>query len=717
MNPGNIILALTLACALASAIIFLTQPRGGHMLKVIAGHFSLCSTVGLMILSAYLLYALLSCDFSLLYVYENVSRSLHPVYRVAAFWAGKEGSFLLWVLALNISGLLLRRSKSAGIDFIIGIVTIVQCAIMVFLLLESPFRFIWDEAPETFAGGMVPDDGLGMNPLLVNPWMAVHPPVLLLGYAAAAVPFAFCLAALLRGKGESWAKDAYPWLLFSSISLGIGIALGGYWAYRVLGWGGYWGWDPVENSSLVPWLVSVALMHGMILERRANLFVRVNPLLIIAYFIMVFYGTYLTRSGALSDFSVHSFDSSGISNYLLAFWVLTSAISVCIYIYRMRELKGNQWSSRFDWKVLVLYGIIALFVFATLVSLGSSLPVLKGILSQKSSSGSLMYYKAVAFPLGSMILVLIALYASSIEKGQKPSILEKTGAALSVILGIAYNYSRTEWIPAYILSSFAILVLLIISLDVLKNKRLKASAVAHLGVAIFILGVVSSIYHSNSMMQVAEKGKPFILGPVSMIFEGTGRPSPQTLEFTVNIDGKSQKLSIPYFYSEKTRSIFREPVVKEGILSDIYISADAYKSGLESVTATYIKKGETKRIGEISIKFSGFITEHMTSEKPRIYADLVIDGAVFRPGFIMDQGKAKAIEVPFSGGRSISLAEIHAGDGAVVVYISPGPETKIPNDTVTVEVSVKPLVSAVWAGAFLVFAGSIMALWNATRKR
>ena len=210
-----------------------------------------------------------------------------------------------------------RRStlytKESGIreGHIMFFYLLVQIFLLVLLLKKSPFALLPD----------VPPDGRGLNPLLKDFWMVIHPPVVFVGYAALAVPFAYALAALTANKYEDWVRLTLPWAGFSCLSLGAGIFIGAYWAYKVLGWGGYWGWDPVENASLVPWILSVAMIHGLILERTKRIFRRTNLLLAILCFLLVVYATFLVRSGVLGDFSVHSFADLGITGYLLIFMV------------------------------------------------------------------------------------------------------------------------------------------------------------------------------------------------------------------------------------------------------------------------------------------------------------------------------------------------------------------------------------------------------------
>ncbi|MDH7571604.1 MAG: cytochrome c biogenesis protein CcsA, partial [Armatimonadota bacterium] len=300
---GNTALWVALGAAVLSSFAYRSACRGrGVGASRGRGLFAL-STVAVLMSSAALLHAFVAGRYELAYVADYSSRSLPLLYRVSAFWAGQEGSFLLWALLGGAMGVVLSWKGGEWEPHLMGLFGAVQAFLLLLLVAKSPFRL----ASQPLA------DGHGLNPLLQDPWMAIHPPLIFLGYAALAVPFVFAVAALLRREYHDWAARALPWSLFSWTTLGAGIFIGGYWAYRVLGWGGYWGWDPVENASLIPWLLNTALLHGILLQRARGSLARGNLALAILSFVMVLYGTFLTRSGVLSDFSVHSFARPGMA--------------------------------------------------------------------------------------------------------------------------------------------------------------------------------------------------------------------------------------------------------------------------------------------------------------------------------------------------------------------------------------------------------------------
>jgi cytochrome c-type biogenesis protein CcmF len=259
--------------------------------------------------SALLMLAILKHEFQYSYVANYSSRDLPLQYLISSFWAGQEGSFLFWVLMGGWLGIFLMHRSEEMEPQVMFLYNLNHLFLTILLIKQSPFKLL----PST------PADGQGLNMLLQDPWMVIHPPVVFLGYAAFTIPFAYAIAALWRREYDRWIKPALPWTVFAFLSLGAGIIIGGYWSYKVLGWGGYWGWDPVENASLLPWLAGAALMHGMILQLSLGKMRKTNFILAAFSFLLIIYCTFLTRSGILADFSVHSFTDLGITGWLVFF--------------------------------------------------------------------------------------------------------------------------------------------------------------------------------------------------------------------------------------------------------------------------------------------------------------------------------------------------------------------------------------------------------------
>ena len=285
-------------------------------------------TFSVILASVLLMSRLLTHDFRLSYVSSYSGRDLPFYYLFSTFWAGQEGSFLLWLFWGSIIGLFVLRSAKEQESPVMIVYVASFIGIVAILVKQSPFRFL----------GQIPPDGQGLNPLLQDPWMVIHPPVMFSGFASLSVPFAFAIAALWSKRWDGWVVRAMPWALFTFVTLGTAILMGGYWAYKTLGWGGYWAWDPVENTSLVPWLATVALVHGMFLQKAREKHRKINIILAILAFCCILYGTFLTRSGVLADFSVHSFIDLGITGWLVGIIMVFLVGGLALLAFRWKEI-------------------------------------------------------------------------------------------------------------------------------------------------------------------------------------------------------------------------------------------------------------------------------------------------------------------------------------------------------------------------------------------
>jgi len=260
-------LALALAISIYTAVAsILGARRGSPKLAESAQKGVMATAVLVTLASAILIYLLITRDFQVEYVYRYVSTYLPTIYTLSAFWAGQEGSLLLWLWLVTIFSVLIARREEGWSQ------ELKPYALAVLTLCQAFFALLLVFASNPFATYPIsPAEGFGLNPLLENFWMIIHPPIVFIGYAAYTVPFAFAIAALVTGRlGEEWIRGIRRWNLFSWLFLGLGIILGAWWAYLELGWGGYWGWDPVENASLIPWLVSTALLHSATTQERPN---------------------------------------------------------------------------------------------------------------------------------------------------------------------------------------------------------------------------------------------------------------------------------------------------------------------------------------------------------------------------------------------------------------------------------------------------------------
>ncbi|MEO1255086.1 MAG: cytochrome c biogenesis protein CcsA, partial [Bacteroidota bacterium] len=335
-----------------------------------------------------LFYLITNHYFEYHYVFSHSSKLLPVYYQISCFWEGQEGSFLLWMFWNAVLGIILLNTNK----FWKAPVMLIMCLTQVFLasmilgvvvfdvkLGSSPFMLLRDviDAPIFKTNpNFIPEDGNGLNPLLQNYWMVIHPPTLFLGFATTVIPFAYCLGGLIIGKNKEWIRPALPWAQFSAMILGVGILMGAYWAYETLNFGGYWNWDPVENAIYVPWLVLVASIHVMIAYKKSGSALKLSMILVVASFLLVLYATFLTRSGILGNSSVHSFTDLGLSGQLLIYLLAFISLSVYLIIKRWKEIPSTkEETSTYSREFWIFMGSAVLCLMAFQVLAGTSIPV------------------------------------------------------------------------------------------------------------------------------------------------------------------------------------------------------------------------------------------------------------------------------------------------------------------------------------------------------
>ena len=345
--------------------------------------------------------ALLSDAFELRNVAEYSSSTLGGQYKLTALWGSQAGSLLLWAWILTAFSALVVYSNRSRNRQLMPVVMAVLMGIAIFFLgllsfVSSPF--------ETLA--VVPDEGRGLNPLLQNFYMQIHPPMLYLGFVGLSVPFAFAIAALVTRKLDTgWIASVRRWTIFSWIFLGVGIVLGAKWAYETLGWGGYWAWDPVENAAFMPWLVATAFLHSVMVQERRGMLKVWNMVLVILTFTLCLFGTFLTRSGIIS--SVHAFGESTLGPFFLAFIGLILAGSVALLISRLPLLRSqNTLESYVSREAIFLFNNLLLVGLAFAVFWGTVFPVLSEAVRGEKITVGQGYYDQIATPIGVALLVL-----------------------------------------------------------------------------------------------------------------------------------------------------------------------------------------------------------------------------------------------------------------------------------------------------------------------
>src|ERR1700743_3593181 len=348
-----------------------------------------------------LVWAAFTNDFSVSYILHHSNRALPGPYKFAALWSGQEGSLLLWAWLVAAYGFVRRIRHRVDVKLTAYASTILS-GIQIFFLLLLNFA----APPFALVAGTVPQDGFGFNPRLQYPEMVIHPPMLYLGYVGFAVPFAFALGALMmRYPGEKWIHITRKWTMVTWLFLTCGICLGMHWAYAVLGWGGYWGWDPVENASLMPWLTGTAFLHSVMMQEKRGMMKSWNVWLIFSTFMLTILGTLLTRSGVVS--SVHAFAQSSIGDWFYGFILLVFAVCLFTFFRQKDHLKSeNHLVSIVSRESSFLFNNLILLTACFTVLVGTLFPVLSEYVQANKVTVGPPFYNRVAIPIGLFLLFL-----------------------------------------------------------------------------------------------------------------------------------------------------------------------------------------------------------------------------------------------------------------------------------------------------------------------
>ncbi|MBA7474876.1 Cytochrome c-type biogenesis protein CcmF [subsurface metagenome] len=462
---GYIALALAFGACIYSIIAFIFGARGEHPRLLASARRSILAVSVLVTISvAVLLAALVTHNFQIEYVALYTSSDLSLPYLISALWAGNAGSLLFWgwLLSLFAAVVVLKKQAQGSklVPYASAVIMVIQAFFLLLLLFaQNPFHKL----------PFVPAEGIGLNPLLENPGMIIHPPMLLGGYAVFAIPFAFAIAALITKRLDyEWISAIKRWVLLGWLLLGIGNIIGAWWAYVELGWGGYWAWDPVENAGLMPWLIATAFLHSIMLQRRKGMFKLWSIVLIILAFILTIFGTFITRSGILV--SVHTFGETAMGPAFLAFLIIIFLGSLTLLLYRRRDLKDEA-------------GIGALvsrentFLINNLLLVGATFVIFLGTIFRSDKT----FFNQVAVPIFLAVIlllgicILIAWRRPPIRK-LRLNLLWPAVVALIVVIALVIAGIR-EWyaLVAFCLCGFAISAVLSQWFrDVLARHRVKA---------------------------------------------------------------------------------------------------------------------------------------------------------------------------------------------------------------------------------------------------
>ena len=700
--------------------------------------YSFYISSGLIILQGILLmWGLLSHQYQWAYVMQYSSNSLSTFYLVSTFWAGQEGTFVLWLIFGVIYGWIVIRLRSEDEPLVMIFMNLVQAAIVIILIKKNPFEYIWNVQPNAFPVGASIPDGNGLNPLLQDPWMIIHPPILFAGYSSTMLIFAFAMTALIKRDYDTWIKRAFPFAVFVGLSLGAGIILGGYWAYTTLGWGGYWGWDPVENSSLIPWLTSLALIHGIVIQNKQGGMKKTNIFLALTTFILVLYGSFLTRSGVLTDFSVHSFGASEVSQYLLVFVVVFTLISLIFFVIKIPEIKGEKVNAEFFTREnFTLFGVMVLLIFAVLTFVGTSSPILTSFFGE-ASNVSTDYYNTLAAPIAMLIALLLAITPVLSWRKNSPEKINSVivHAVLSVVLGIVIFFLGMKDIQSLIitiLSLFAILVSGHLVFSMIKKKNYHfGGLLAHLGIGLMIIGIITSSVYDKAVKTTLPLGEKKTVFGYELEYAGRIPAADGKDKVYVKINGEDSYAK--FYWSEYSRAYMVSPSVRNQLLQDLYVSPiqiipaggdnntqDSHKhitleknkdinwKGYILTLQGYDMNAQDMMSGANDMGIAALI--HVLNKEKNI--DEVIKPLIQIAG---NQKKVSHVELPGSPVK-IYINGINVENKSLdLAIIDPEGKQEKQNgqkELLAAEISVKPLINILWLGTIIMVIGFFFSLYH-----
>ena len=579
---GHFLLWLALAVAIAQSLIpaygvWRNNERACEFARF-AAH-----TQFALVFAAFVLLSLcfVSFDFSVAYVAANSHSDLPLIYRLTAVWGGHEGSLLLWVLLLSgwtlAVSLFNRRLPLDLVARVLAVLGVISVGFLLFMLLTSnPFDRLFP----------VPAEGNDLNPLLQDPGMIIHPPMLYMGYVGFSVAFAFAIAALTTGRlDEQWVRWTRPWTTAAWAFLTLGITLGSWWAYHELGWGGWWFWDPVENASFMPWLVGTALIHSMAVTEKRGLLKSWTVLLAIVAFALSLLGTFLVRSGVLV--SVHSFASDPARGiFILMFLALVIGSALMLYAVRAPKLASVAETRLISREGLLLFNNVFLVVAAAAVLLGTLYPLALDAFGLGKISVGPPYFNAVFVPLTAPLVLLIGFAAAMPWKRGSAEVLRRlrspaaAAVACGAFLPLAYDtYSLTAAVGAML--GFWTLFASLLDLA-LRGKSLSRSIagmnLAHLGLGLFTIGVtVVSCYASERDVRLTP-GTSATLGAYEFTLQSVTQrqgPNYQAEQGTVVVEHRGSLVAVlnpeKRFYPSQG-SVMTESAVDHNLLRDIYVA-------------------------------------------------------------------------------------------------------------------------------------------------
>ncbi|MBA2392957.1 MAG: heme lyase CcmF/NrfE family subunit [Ktedonobacteraceae bacterium] len=611
-------IALILAIGFALYTIFaalLGVKRNMPQLITSALRSTLVVTFFLLLASTALVVSFLTHDFGVRYVAAQSDLSMPWYYVAAAFYGGQEGSLLYWALMLSVfSAIFVFTSKRAPTALIPYIAATLMGIEIFFLLLLSTISNPFARMP------IAPADGNGLNPLLMDPGMLVHPPMLLMGYMSFSVPFAFAVAALITGRLNSdWLRAIRRWTLASWSIQTLGLILGAWWAYHVLGWGGYWSWDPVENAALLPWLTATAFLHSTMVQERRGMLKVWNLGLVIASFALSIFGTFEVRSGVIS--SVHSFAYSDIGAYFLVFLAIILIFSSGLFLFRLPTLRPEQeFDSVVSREGMFLFNNLLLLGITFAVLWGTIFPLISAVVRQQTMTVGPPFYNQVIGPLAAILIVamgvgpLLAWRRTSTRALWRNLSVPVIGAALCAILLPLFGITDVAANIGFSVCAFTAVAILyelwrgmrvrhghgepyVVALYMLfqRYRQRYGGYIVHLGMIALALGVIGSHFFQIKQDAVLKSGQEMNVAGYRLVYFGnldTNESAYETVISQLQVWHNGQLQT--YIYPGRTvyRSFDNQPVSLIPIttfgLTDLYVYLNDWTGASQATINVFV---------------------------------------------------------------------------------------------------------------------------------
>ncbi|MCL5735344.1 MAG: heme lyase CcmF/NrfE family subunit [Actinobacteria bacterium] len=566
---GYTALLMAVVISAYGIIASLVGARTGRRNLIKSGENAVYALCGVVVLAALvLMLALVSRDFTLEYVAGYTSRGLSWFYTITAFWAGNGGSMLLWLTILSVfAAIVVYQNRRKNRELLPYVISILMAIALFFSLLMTLLRTA--DPFVTIPTDAVPADGAGLNPMLENPGMVVHPVTTYLGYVGFSIPFAFAMGALItRRLGDAWIRSTRRWTLLAWFFLTIGNLVGAWWAYVTLGWGGFWGWDPVENSSFLPWLVGTAFLHSVMIQEKKDMLKVWNVVLIILTFVLTIFGTFLTRSGIIS--SVHAFGEGSFGPFFVAFMGITLIFSLGLLFTRLDMLKSrNELDGFVSRETSFLLNNLILVAMAFAILWGVLFPIISEAVTGNKVTVGPPFFNQVIRPIGLVFMLitgicpLIAWRRATFSNLRKNFVYPAAGAAVALTLLLVFGVRGYWALISFTLSAFVLTTILLefargtwvrrqmsrenifkaLGSLLWRNKRRYGGYIVHAGVILAIVGITGSFAFKQEARQTLTQGQELTVGRYQLTFDSvnsyeTSEKQVSQASFTVSDKGR-----------------------------------------------------------------------------------------------------------------------------------------------------------------------------------